>query len=73
MIEALSSGNIERVRRMIEDSADVNIRDKLGMTALNVAAEERQTETVRLLIERGVDPDAKDDYRGGTCFGIQQV
>lgn len=45
----------ETVAGLLNEGADINARDELGRTPVCVAAKADRTETVQLLIERGVD------------------
>jgi ankyrin repeat protein len=44
---------------LLERGADVNARDKYGWTPLHFAADEDSTDTVRLLLGKGADANAK--------------
>jgi len=61
--KAAWKGDIEQVRLLISQGADVNERNRNGSTPLHVATWPRHTEVVELLIQKGVEVDAKD--RGG--------
>ena len=50
-------GDVERLRRLLDDGADVNARDRYHQTALMLAAQGGHASVVRLLIERGADLD----------------
>ena len=50
---ATRQGDVEQVRHLLEDGADINARDRYGQTALMNAARTGQVELVRLLVERG--------------------
>jgi uncharacterized protein len=78
-VNALSSGSIARVpplgtsafvrsvsmaRLLLDAGADVNGRGEGGFTALHAAAQNGDEELIRLLLERGADPElATDDDR----------
>ena len=53
-------GNVERVRRLIDRGADVNVRNHKGQTALHCAAKAGFAPIVALLLDRGADVDAED-------------
>lgn len=55
---AVSSGNVEEVRMLIEDGIDLEIREG-SSTPLMTAALEGQLEVVETLIDAGADPTAR--------------
>lgn len=57
-LEAASKGDTIKVKNLIEQGADVNNKDKDGMTALMRAARGGHLETTKLLIEKGADVNA---------------
>ena len=58
---AASSGNWDKVERMIYYSADVNVHNRDGATALMFACAYEKKEIIELLIEEGADVNAQDD------------
>lgn len=54
----VNEGNLDAVRSLVQQGADVNEGDKLGFTHLMTAAFTGQPEMVRLLLELGADPSA---------------
>ena len=60
--EATSRGDLEKVRSLLENGADINSKDGHGQTALMNAAHAGQVELVRLLIETGADLDTTAKY-----------
>ena len=61
--EAISSGNTERVKILLDAGADINALDRYGQTALMRAAHQGHTEVVRLLAQRGANLDHAAKYR----------
>ncbi len=55
VIEAVKEGDVEKVRRLLEQPAAVHARDEQGWTPLNWAAGKGDTEMVRLLLDHGAD------------------
>ncbi|HOL70854.1 MAG TPA: ankyrin repeat domain-containing protein, partial [Bryobacteraceae bacterium] len=64
--EAVKSGNIERVRALLDAGADVNGRDRLGGTPLHEAIWNGNAAIAALLIERGADVNARHTEAGST-------
>ena len=61
LTEAVVSGDIAAVRRLLEAGADVNEKTNDEMTPLFLASVKGHTEIVRLLLEAGANPNAKMD------------
>ena len=60
-VGAADQGKSDKVRDLIKQGADVNIRDFLGMTPLMHAANMGQTDIAGLLIEAGGKCEAVDN------------
>lgn len=57
-------GDLEQVKRLIADGADINEKDSVGQTALAQAAEAGYLEIAKLLVEKGADINVKNEqYR----------
>ena len=54
-------GNVQRVRALLDQGADVNVRNYKGQTALHCAAKAGFDQIVALLLDRGAEVNAKDD------------
>jgi ankyrin repeat protein len=61
IIEAAESGNVEMVKLLVSQGANVNGRDKEGRTALYCASLNGHPEVVRILLKNGADPNISDD------------
>ena len=60
---AISSGQIDIVKLLLEHNADINILDGfLGQTTLQCAIMSGNIKMLQLLIDNGVDIDAVDDF-----------
>ena len=59
ILDAASQGDVETLRVLIQNGADVNAARGDGMTALHWAAERRDAEMAELLIEAGADLEAE--------------
>ncbi len=57
---AAITGNLEEVRLLIADNADIDATDQYGITALHGASEFGRTSVVQLLLDNGADIDATD-------------
>ncbi len=53
--DATRRGDLEKVRSLLENGADINAKDEQGQTALMNASHAGQLELVRLLVEHGAD------------------
>ena len=60
-----SHGQTEATRLLIENGADVDIRDDNGSTPLHSAAVFGRADVAKLLVEKGANPQARNDD-GGT-------
>ena len=58
---AVATGDVDLVRALIAQGADVNTTNQAGQTPLMVATALRRNEVVRLLLTHGADADALDD------------
>ncbi len=65
LFEAVSSGNLVSVRRMLAAGAEINSRDREGATLLMLASHAGNLPMVLALIEAGADVNASDE-RGWT-------
>jgi ankyrin repeat protein len=61
LIAAAYDGAIEAARLLIQRGADVNARDKSGMSVLEQAASSNHIELVRLLLAKGADVNIVDE------------
>jgi ankyrin repeat protein len=59
-------GNIEEIKNLIEQGADINAPGQFGDTPLHKAADSRQLETAKILLENGADVNAINVYHKHT-------
>lgn len=59
-LQEVAEGDVEHVKLFLEAGIDPSVRNNLGRTALWVAAERRQAEVVKTLLQGGVKPDEKN-------------
>ena len=55
--DGLGDGDINHVRLLLDEGADINIQSGAGWTALSYAASNKRVDIVKLLLERGADPN----------------
>jgi ankyrin repeat protein len=63
---AARKGDVAAVKAFLDKGVDVNAKTQYGATALSYACDKGHTEVVRLLLERGADPNVKDTFYGAT-------
>lgn len=64
MLNAAWSGQMMEVERLLRAGIDPNSLGQFGITALSLAAQNNQTKIVRLLLDRGADPNLQDHKSG---------
>jgi ankyrin repeat protein len=55
--------NYDLTRFLLDNGANPNTIDKMGMTPLIYAAELREPDTIKMLLSYGADPNLKGKYR----------
>jgi len=60
MLAAASSGNLKRIRKLIDDGADLNPVDKHGYVPVQLALYGDHVEAARMLVEAGADLGQRD-------------
>ncbi len=73
IVEAAGHQGTDSVALMLDLGFSAAARDDLGETALHTAAYEGQAQTVRLLIDRGADIDARDGRFDSTPLAFATV
>ncbi len=69
LMSAVGSGDINAVKRLLNEGADVNAKDSDNWNALTKAARDGHAEIVKLLIEKGADVNAKA-YKGYSALMV---
>jgi ankyrin repeat protein/beta-lactamase regulating signal transducer with metallopeptidase domain len=60
LLGAVTSDDIEQVKMLISQDADVNVKDNTGQTLLHLACQRGNEEIAELLIDNGADIEAKN-------------
>lgn len=60
LIQAAERGDLAEIERLRAQGAAINTQDARGRTAVLAATHADQVEAVRLLLERGADPNIRD-------------
>jgi ankyrin repeat protein len=63
LVDAMKSQDLQQVRTLLSDHADVNVRSADGSTALLWAAHWNDLQTAELLVRAGADANAANDFR----------
>jgi hypothetical protein len=66
---AASAGDLAKVKELLDKRVDINAANRYGGTALAFACDKGHTEVVRLLLERGANPNTKDTFYNFTPIG----
>ena len=61
MHEAAKEGDLAKVKSLIAEGSDVNVKDENGLTPLNIAATEGYKDVVEQLISNGANVGAVDN------------
>jgi len=63
--DAARGGDVDQVKLLLSEGADVNLRNRMNWTPLHTAVQNRKQEVIELLIAEGADVNAKNN-RGQT-------
>jgi hypothetical protein len=63
---AARKGDVAAVKAFLDKGVDVNAKTHYGATALAYACDKGHTELVRLLLERGANPNVRDTFYNAT-------
>ena len=70
LLSATRKGDLVAVKRLLDDGADVNTRTRYASTPLFFACDRGHLEIARLLIARGADLNAKDNFYNATALSL---
>ena len=70
--ESPNAADVAEIRRLIKDGADVNVRNKFGVTPLIMASLLGHTDVVKLLLAAGADVNAKAN-KGGEDYTALRI
>lgn len=59
LLKAVEAGQTERVSELLQQGANVHVRDHDGHTALWIAAYQNRADLAEELLKRGAEPDAR--------------
>ena len=68
LLDAVRKGDLAAVKAALDAGVPVDHPFRYERTALSFAAARGQVEIVKLLLERGADPNKKDSFYGATPF-----
>jgi ankyrin repeat protein len=60
--QAVYKGDVDHIRRLLREGADINARDRYGQTALMIAARNGSATLVRYLVDQGAELDQSAKY-----------
>lgn len=70
LLEATNCRSTDNVRFLIDNGADVNMKNNYGVTPLMNAASHGHADVVKLLLDKGADVNAKTTDTGETALAI---
>lgn len=68
LLEAAEFGDLDRIRALLDEGADIEARDRGRRTALVIAAKYGRSQTVQLLIDSGANVNAKTESSETALF-----
>ena len=71
LYQAIKDDDIERVKLLLSQGVDINIRDNYGETPLFKAAQNGKTKIVKLLLDKGANPELSDGHNTPLLAAIE--
>lgn len=68
IVTATKTGNVEVIKLLLNNGADINAVDYYGQSPLFFAIKEKNLELVKFLVENGAIVNTKEDGFGKTAF-----
>lgn len=62
LLQVAADGDIDQVKSLLSQGADVNTEDEKGQTALHLAVREGHLALAELLLSKGAEVDVKDKF-----------
>lgn len=62
LLQVVADGDIDQVKSLLSQGADVNAKDEKGQTALHLAVREGHLALAELLLSKGAEVDVKDKF-----------
>jgi hypothetical protein len=62
LIDAVYEGDLEKVKKLLDEGEDINAKDDYGRTPLHYASINGDLDIIKFLVEKGANVNAKDDY-----------
>lgn len=66
LFHAAAEGDVARVKALLDGGMDPDTANRYGATALTFASDKGHTEVIRLLLERGAEPNVTDTFYNQT-------
>ena len=63
LLQATQRGDKEAVLKLLQDGADINVRDAQGRTSVMIATYQHNTDMVRTLLQEGADINIRDNNK----------
>lgn len=70
LLDAAERGDIDEVKHLINEGADVNAKDVYEKTPLHWAAEKGHKEIVEILLKKGADVNGVESFSGMTSLWL---